>query len=316
MGLVKLVLSSLFVLSLCIAQSPAFSMTCESILDNRELHIRRLIKKVKYKRIDGLRVPYLDLNPKAKKTVVLVSGFSKSMLSWVDQIKLLTEQGYRVIAIENSNIGLNLKENGLLDLENNMGINFDAEILKQLVLKLKPKGEIKFVGHSRGGAVVARASEFLLGEVKVSKLYLFSPYVDYIWDHSFFTSMSSGWFINFYPASVGASLDSASKYSLVDDLIDLPNSLRHKGYAYTLKGVQPHHSGERFILSETLEELKNRSRTQVQIVGVEVDREFSPSHLVRPLSGGAIVVDILEDEGLSHYWPLDSPVKANKIIND
>ena len=309
---IRLALFTLILISSAI--SSAQGLSCSYLLKGQEERYLDLLKKVEYRQIQKLKVPYIDINSKSKKTVVLVAGFSKSMLTWAEQVERLVSQGYRVISMENFNIGLNLKKNGLVKLKSNEGINFDAVILSELIKRLKPKGSLRMVGHSRGAAVAAVATEALVRQGRtVKSLQLMSPYVEYIWETSSMPSSSLSWIINTYPNLVGISLDQGVKQSAADDVIALDNSERRRGYAYVLKGLQPY-LGDSYKLSESLNFLSLESRVKIQVFGVQNDGDFSPVDKIVELASDGVEVFVFDDEAKTHYWPLEESALVNSLI--
>ena len=296
---------------------------CKSLLSTEAELVEKYFNLVKYKTSQGgLKTPYLDINPRGKKTVVLFAGFSHSMLVWSKQVDLLSSQGFRVVTIELSNIGLNLKENGLIDLKSNEGIEFDAEMSMQVLKGLRLKGPIAVVGHSRGGAVASVVAKKLLEKnKKVISLKLFSPYVRYIWSKGVYSDSVLLWWLENYPGLMGSQLVSSSEHGKVQDaVIDLPLRLKQTGYAYVLKGLQPPKSNSeenlQFETAETILEIQKQHNTKldVTIVGAENDKKLAPMSALNELQLSGVELSFLEGEEYSHYWPLDHLPLANELI--
>ena len=215
--------------------------------------------------------------------------------------------------MENFNIGLNLKENGLLRSKGS-GIHTDAEVLATLVKRLKPAGAIKLVGHSRGAAVAAVAAEIMVQKkIRVSDLKLYSPYIEYIWQVSYMPTVSFNFFLDTYPGLVGRGIDMGLRLSTADSVIGLSDSKRQKGYAYVLGGIHPY-MGYSYKLADSLKALSDVDRLNIQIYAVQNDDKLSPLDKAIELDNiSGVDVIVFEDSEMTHYWPLEDPDITNNV---
>lgn len=296
------------------------NLQCRLTLSKKPELVQKYFDSVRYKSFEGLKIPYLDVNPSGKKTIVLIAGFSHSMLVWSEQIELLASQGFRVVSVELSNIGLNLKQNGLIDLKSNQGVEFDAGLVMQIINSLGVKNLLTVAGHSRGGGVASQVVKQLIQKKnKVASLVLLSPYVRYIWSHGAYSDSVLLWWLEQYPGLVGRQISSSSEYGKIEDeVIDLPSSLRQTGYAYVLKGLQPSSKvgGEKieFETADPISEILKNSKVKVTIVGAENDKELAPANVLNELEFSGVKLLFLEGQDYDHYWPLEHYKKANQFI--
>lgn len=96
-----------------------------------------------------------------EKTYVLVHGAWHGAWCWSKVVPLMTDKGYKVIAI-------NLPGHGN-DTTNVNSIKLDDYVKKVTETADQIRGQVILVGHSMGGIVISQAAE-VLGEKKVYKL--------------------------------------------------------------------------------------------------------------------------------------------------
>ena len=101
------------------------------------------------KSTDGVKIAVYDYNPQGKQTVFLVHGWPLSHKIYEYQTELLTECGYRVVAIDLRGFGLSDTPAG--------GYSYDqmAEDIYQVACALRLYC-FTLVGFSMGGAIVLR----------------------------------------------------------------------------------------------------------------------------------------------------------------
>ena len=98
---------------------------------------------------DGTKIAVYDYNPQGKQTVFLIHGWPLSHLIFEYQINLLTDCGYRVVAVD-------LRGFGRSDTPV-CGYSYDQmsadifQVVRQLCLK-----RFVLVGFSMGGAIALR----------------------------------------------------------------------------------------------------------------------------------------------------------------
>lgn len=98
---------------------------------------------------DGTKIAVYDYNPQSKQTIFLIHGWPLSHLIFEYQINLLTDRGYRVIAVD-------LRGFGRSDTPA-CGYSYDqmSDDIFQIVRRLNLKRFI-LVGFSMGGAIALR----------------------------------------------------------------------------------------------------------------------------------------------------------------
>lgn len=95
------------------------------------------------------------------KTYLLVHGAWHGAWCWNKVVPLMTNEGYKVIAID-------LPSHGK-DTTNASNVTFDDYVKKVTDTAIKLDGKVIMVGHSMGGTVISQAAE-ILGKDKVNKL--------------------------------------------------------------------------------------------------------------------------------------------------
>lgn len=95
------------------------------------------------------------------KTYVLVHGAWHGAWCWNKVVPLMTNQGYKVLAID-------LPSHGE-DTSNPSSVTFADYVNKVTTTAMQVDGEVILVGHSMGGTVISQAAE-VLGKAKVFKL--------------------------------------------------------------------------------------------------------------------------------------------------
>lgn len=96
-----------------------------------------------------------------ERTYILVHGAWHGAWSWNKVIPLMTDKGYKVIAIDLPGHGE--------DTTNASNVSFADYVKKVTETANKVEGEVILVGHSMGGTVISQAAENL-GKTKVYKL--------------------------------------------------------------------------------------------------------------------------------------------------
>jgi pimeloyl-ACP methyl ester carboxylesterase len=288
------------------------AVQCQSFLKKGDSALTHLDveRHFKYEKIRGLKVPYLDLKPYVRKkgTIVLVSGFSKHSNSWLLHMESLRRQGYRVITYDQTNVGRNLRENGIQEYEFGEGLKVDAYIGAALLRKLNVKSITRLVGHSRGAWVASKISNLLLenSDIKIKRLDLKSPYVEYIWSADLSSSWGGGYFNAFFkgtlagaPGSVGEMMAQSIKTSPEELVPGLSDSDRNRALGYILKGTHPGKK-ETTTLDSVILALKKGVKVRVDTDAL--DKELAPLEVVRLLDIEGVHFNVLDAEGFDHYW--------------
>jgi|GEM_PF-2702049 len=294
----------------------AFALNCKSILSKDVkapvITSRNFKKSVRYIKSHGLKIPYVDLKPTGKsngKTVLLIAGFSKNMRSWLPHMRLLTAKGYRVVSYDQTNVGYNLFENGVLKLDKGTGLDTDSILAMDVLKTTGVTKNLSIMGHSRGGAVAARLALMARGSnIGLDRVLLLMPYVRYIWTsqtplEAFGESMydiSS----EFNPQYYGKFLYDRSKvkkYEVIDELSD--HSLE-SALVYVLKGLKLNEKAEvstKDVLDALLKLDKNM---QIDTYAGEHDLELAPPKIVSELESKGINYSLFKGKTKDHYWPL------------
>jgi pimeloyl-ACP methyl ester carboxylesterase len=99
--------------------------------------------------IDGASIYYLDRGPVDGPVVLLLHGFGGSTFTWRDNIDVLAEAGFRVVAYDRPPFGLSDK-NPALDYSPAAAANQALGLMNALDIETAT-----LVGHSAGGSVIA-----------------------------------------------------------------------------------------------------------------------------------------------------------------
>ncbi|MGH1469004.1 MAG: alpha/beta hydrolase [Bdellovibrionales bacterium] len=314
----------LFILTLFTFSFESHGNICLNFLAQRvELTPENISKRVKYMPLGEELIPYLDMRPElpAKGAILLVSGFSKNMNSWMGQINDFVEKGYRVISFDQSNVGRSLLKNGIEHFGFGEGLEHDAYLGKALLKKLKVK-KVTVVGHSRGGWVAARIVDLLkrTKSIEIEKLVLASPYVKYFWDSGMpgftgnFFDLAFDFTLAFNPGAVGLSMGSSIKHSRKEDIEGVSSDQRDRALGYILKGTNPGRNEQRSTLSFVRSAVRRGLR--VQVITDENDRDLAPLRIVEALDIKGVDFSVLKGDEYSHYWPETHPeVFVKKVLD-
>jgi triacylglycerol esterase/lipase EstA (alpha/beta hydrolase family) len=60
--------------------------------------------------VDGYKTYYIDINPEAEETVLLIHGFGGSATNWTSVMYELADEGFRVVAVDLKGFGLSEKK--------------------------------------------------------------------------------------------------------------------------------------------------------------------------------------------------------------
>jgi pimeloyl-ACP methyl ester carboxylesterase len=99
--------------------------------------------------VDGLDTYYIEAGPVDGQTIMLLHGFGGSTVSWRENIALLADAGYRVIAYDRPNFGLTEKR-----VETDVAAPAQAHFAARLMDALGVESAV-MVGHSAGGGVIS-----------------------------------------------------------------------------------------------------------------------------------------------------------------
>lgn len=286
--------------------------------------------RLKFFKFEDMKVPFIELKPapsqKRGETVLLVSGFGKNMRSWMTHMNILRQKGYRVLAMDLSNVGYNLLENGMRDFDNGEGISLDVALTKAFIKKQK-LAKSRVVGHSRGAYVAAKALFELQGDKSIKgvhKLVLLSPYVRYFWKSniggpfSYFFDQWLSFFMESNPALIGKKLGETlrskeSAYHKFEKIEGLTTDEEDLALGHLLKGTKPKYTFEEVSTVELVEVLKEEMG--VRVVGGDKDHDLAPEKIVSELD--LEDVDFVIEEGFDHFWPQRYPLHAvNTILAD
>ncbi len=108
-----------------------------------------------------LCIQYIGFGKDKNSTYILVHGAWHGAWCWSKVVPLMTNKGYKVIAID-------LPSHGK-DTTNASTVTFADYVKKLTETASKIDGEVILVGHSMGGTVISQAAE-ILGKTKVKKL--------------------------------------------------------------------------------------------------------------------------------------------------
>ena len=97
--------------------------------------------------IDGHKTFYIDFNSQSEDTILLLHGFGGSATNWLEAIPPLSEEGYRVVAVDLKGFGFSEKRVDE-DYSHPSQVDFLDSFVENLELK-----NITLVGHSLGGNV-------------------------------------------------------------------------------------------------------------------------------------------------------------------
>lgn len=287
--------------------------TCLDLLKNSELTHRNMESHIQYITFEGVRIPYVDLKPKGKiqGTIFLVSGFSKNMNSWMPQLNSLTSKGYRVISFDQSNVGRNLRENGLIDLAFGKGFSYDTKLAVQVLKKLRPE-KLVIAGHSRGARLAVEIGVSLRGlrkpPVQIEKVVLMSPYTNYSWQSTlpgaagFYTDAWTDFTLSWNPSAIGRAMGANLKRNPSEDVEGLSDSSREAALGYILKGTKPSSVNGELGTLHFLEKLLDRN-TPVKVIVSDSEEFFTPLSDVRELDVKGVDFRVLEGSKFTHYWP-------------
>ncbi len=97
--------------------------------------------------VDGYKTYYIDINPEAEETVLLIHGFGGSATNWTSVMYELADEGFRVVAVDLKGFGLSEKK-----VDDDFSHKSQAKFLNSFVEKLDLEN-ITVVGHSMGGNI-------------------------------------------------------------------------------------------------------------------------------------------------------------------
>ncbi len=305
----------LFLTVLLALPMSSYALNCVNLLERGvALTPENITRRTDYIRLGEGVLPYLDVKPEGpeKGTVLLVSGFSKNMNSWIVQMNDLVEKGYRVLSFDQSNVGRNLLKNGIQHFGFGDGLGYDARIGRTLLKELKVE-KVTIVGHSRGGWVASRIVDLLkrTKSIEIEKLVLASPYVEYFWDSGMpgFTGdlfdLAFDFTLAFNPGAVGLSMGSSIKSSEDEEIEGVSSDQRDKALGYILKGTNPGKNEQ----ASTLSFVKSAVRRglKVEVITDENDQDLAPLRIVEALDIKGVDFNVLQGDEYSHYWPETHP---------
>jgi len=280
---------------------------------------------IQYTDHKGMKIPYVDLHPNVEpsgKTVFLVSGFSKNMRAWLPHIRILLKLGHRVVAFDQSNVGYNLLENGLVNIEKGEGLDADAEMAAVVLKEVGVVKNLVILGHSRGAAVAARLAKFAVSnKIMVDRLLLLTPYVRYIWASENplmnFSESIYDFFAEAYPEYYGQFLhdeDQVKNYEVVEEL---DSSDKKAALIYILKGLKIQNGVEK-TTGEILKDLiLEAPDIEVRAFAAEHDTVLAAPEVVQELVQEGVDYSLLKGKTKDHYWPLhyaESMLKAVGLL--
>ncbi len=306
---------NIILLFLVLFSTQSNALNCQSILEKTvKITYENISDQVKYMFIQGEKLPYLDLTLQGceKGTVFIISGFGKNMNSWVAHINLLLNKRYRVILYAQSNVGRNLLENGILHFDFGEGLNYDAQLGKKLLQKLKPK-KIIVVGYSRGAWVASKIVDLLaeVQSIKIKRLVLASPYVEYFWKFKapgftgYFFDRGFNFMLALNPGVVGLSMGAFIKHSYHEEIKGVLNNQRDRALGYILKGTNPGNNKQESTLFFILKAIEKGIK--VKVITSQNDQNLAPLKIVKTLDVKGVDFNVLSGHEYSHYWPQTHP---------
>lgn len=281
--------------------------------------------QLKYFRFMDNEIPYLDVGPheELKGTVLLVSGFSKNINSWISNIEHFRAKGYRVLIYDQSNVGRNLLNNGIQHFSFGEGLEYDAKLGVVFLKKLKVKN-VKIVGHSRGAWVASRIVDLLARSrtLKVESLTLASPYVEYFWDSGYagltgvFLESIFDFTLEYNPGLIGLNMGRAAEAPHSHEKIKgLSKSLRSRALGYILKGTHPGSTEQKATTDFVKSAVKRGVR--VKVITDAFDQDLAPLEVVSDLDLPGVDFVVLKEREYTHYWPEEFPqIFVKKVLED
>ncbi|MFT4284488.1 MAG: alpha/beta fold hydrolase, partial [Protaetiibacter sp.] len=104
-------------------------------------------------RADGVEIFYDSTGPADADPLVLLAGTGAQLISWrAELVELLVAEGFRVIRIDNRDVGLSTKFGGPRDLDGGYELrDLGDDVLR--VLDAEGVRRAHLVGHSMGGMI-------------------------------------------------------------------------------------------------------------------------------------------------------------------
>ncbi len=136
-------------------------------LNPEEYALKLDIENGSFLEIDGYQTFYIDFNPNSEKTILFLHGFGGSATNWLEVMPQLSDEGYRVVAVDLKGFGFSEK-NKDENYSHPSQVNFLNSFIEKLELK-----DITLVGHSMGANIATMYYQEY--PEKIRNLVLVSP---------------------------------------------------------------------------------------------------------------------------------------------
>jgi 2-hydroxy-6-oxonona-2,4-dienedioate hydrolase len=120
----------------------------------------------KYLMVDGINVRYVDQNENGQP-VIFIHGLGGSIDSWNNNIRQLSSNGLRIIALDLPGFGLSDKCKTIYSIE------FYADFVRRFLEAIGVNRKVSIIGSSLGGQIAAEIA--IRNKESVSNLVLISP---------------------------------------------------------------------------------------------------------------------------------------------
>jgi len=227
-----------------------------------------------------------------------------------------------VISFDQSNVGYNLVENGIIDIKRGEGLDLDAQMAAAVLEKTDVSENLIVLGHSRGAAISARLSAIAVSNgIALERLLLLTPYVRYLWtSKSPLMSFNESFFDMFaemYPEYYGQFLNDEGQVKKYETIDELESNDKRAALIYILKGLKTRDGIEK-TTSEILKSfVKKAPDVEIQAFAAEHDTSLAPPEIVQELSQDGVDYSLLKGKTKDHYWPLryaESMLKAVGLL--
>ncbi len=270
--------------------------------------------------VEGLKLHYVELNPKGARTLLFVHGLGSNLKFWTQQLDHFAKQGFRVVALDLPGYGKSVKPATFPYTMESM-----AQVVRGFIAN-KGLGKPVLVGHSMGGHTALTFAIQWPGELEA--LILTAPA-----GFEKFSKREKAWFHSVVSTAFVASADEAriwlnirrnnfsnwkAEYAwLVEERVRLRGAKDFEAYAYAnVKSI--HGLLETDFVRENLERIKDKTL----IVHGDQDRLIPNPFLhggesrdlmewAQKRIGGAKLVTL---EGCGHTVQMDCGARYNAVV--